>query len=138
MALDPITAGLDFLGKVLERVVPDAGQRDAAKVKLLELAKSGELAELQAETDIATAQAETNTAEASSPSLFVAGWRPFVGWVCGSAFAWTFVVGPALSWATGRPLPMPDMSALSMVLLGMLGLGGMRTFEKISGIGAGH
>ncbi|HUY03302.1 MAG TPA: holin family protein [Rhodocyclaceae bacterium] len=88
-------------------------------------------------------QAEVNKAEASNTSIFVAGWRPFVGWVCGSAFAWTFILAPMVSYATaiaGHPVALPalDLSQLSPVLMGMLGLSISRTVEKVNGIKAGH
>lgn len=83
-------------------------------------------------------QLQVNLAEAQSKSLFVAGWRPFVGWVCGSAFAWCFVVQPLLTFALvagGHPLQLPalDLSQMMPVLLGMLGLGALRTYEKVQG-----
>ena len=88
----------------------------------------------------AMAQVEVNKAEAGHRSIFVAGWRPFIGWTCGVALAYHFVVAPLIifgaGWA-GTPIPdLPtfDMDSLMTVLLGMLGLGGMRTFEKAKGL----
>jgi hypothetical protein len=140
MAFDPISAALDIGGKLIDRLWPDATQRDAAKLKLAEMHQTGELAQLAAETDIAKGQIEVNQAEAGSSSLFVAGWRPWIGWVCGVAFAYHFVVQPLLAFilaATGHPVTLPtfNMEALYTVLLGMLGLGSMRTFEKYKGVG---
>lgn len=82
-------------------------------------------------------------AEASNASVFVAGWRPAVGWVCASAFGWTYVLAPIVAYAAKLAgstvvLPVLDLSQLSPVLMGMLGLGVMRTFEKVNGIKAGH
>lgn len=88
----------------------------------------------------AMAQAETNKVEAAHRSLWVAGWRPMIGWTCGVALAWHFVLAPvalfAAAWAgvTLPALPEFDMGSLMTVLLGMLGLGGMRSFEKAKGI----
>jgi len=85
-------------------------------------------------------QIETNKAEAQHRSVFVAGWRPFIGWTCGAALAYHFVLAPLVlfgaSWAgvTVPELPSFDMDSLMTVLLGMLGLGGMRTFEKTKGL----
>lgn len=81
-------------------------------------------------------QAHVNEMEAQNASLFVSGWRPFIGWVCGVAFAYHFVAQPFLAFAIANAggkatLPAFDMSELSTVLMGMLGLGGLRTFEKI-------
>ena len=88
----------------------------------------------------AMAQVEVNKAEAGHRSIFVAGWRPFIGWTCGVALAYHFVIAPLITfgagWA-GTPIPdLPtfDMDSLMTVLLGMLGLGGMRTFEKAKGL----
>lgn len=138
MAVDPISAVLDIGGKLIDRLWPDATQRDAAKLELLKMQQNGELAQLAAETELAKGQIEVNQAEAGSSSLFVAGWRPWIGWVCGVAFSYHFVVQPLLAFilaATGHPVTLPtfNMDALYTVLLGMLGLGGMRTVEKIRG-----
>ena len=84
-------------------------------------------------------QSETNKVEAASPQLFVAGWRPALGWVCAAGFAYAFVVGPIVAmviriFKTEYVLPVLDTSSLIALVTGMLGLGGMRTFEKIQGI----
>ena len=85
------------------------------------------------------AQLEVNKAEAAHKSIFVAGWRPFVGWVCGVALAYHFILAPLLQFgfALGgveQDLPEFEFGQLSTVLMGMLGLGGLRTFEKMKGI----
>ena len=88
----------------------------------------------------AMAQIEVNKAEAASNSIFKGGWRPFIGWVCGIAFAYHFVLQPLLIFVMtylGHPVPeLPnfDMTSLMTVLGGLLGLGGLRTFEKYKGI----
>ena len=88
----------------------------------------------------ALAQIEVNKTEAASRNPFVAGWRPFIGWTCGIALAWHFVLAPFLLFIGGwvgveiPTLPAFDMDALMTVLLGMLGLGSMRSFEKIKGV----
>ena len=90
--------------------------------------------------ELAKGQLEINKQEAAHRSLFVAGWRPFVGWTCGVALAYHFVVAPLVLFATAwfgaeiPELPTFDMEALLTVLMGMLGLGGLRTFEKYKGI----
>lgn len=93
-----------------------------------------EKAELIAE--INKAQLEVNKVEAGHTSIFVAGWRPFTGWVCSIALAYHFILQPLLTfvmYANGIEIVLPvfDMGTLTTVLLGMLGLGGMRSFEKI-------
>jgi Holin of 3TMs, for gene-transfer release len=116
------------------------------------LAKQTELQEitLKMQADAAAAvaqqlhdQAAVNQVEAASQKLFVAGWRPFIGWVCGSGLAVQFIVGPVVTWAAAlakHPVVFPtlDMGTLMTLLLGMLGLGTMRTFEKVNGVNAGH
>ena len=86
------------------------------------------------------AQLEVNKAEAQHRSIFVAGWRPFIGWTCGVALMAHFVLFPATDFIVAYmgyeipPMPAFDMESLMTVLLGMLGLGGMRSFEKFKGI----
>jgi hypothetical protein len=90
--------------------------------------------------ELAKGQLEVNKVEAGHRSRFVAGWRPFIGWICGAALAWHFVAAPLLTFvfaylgADLPQLPSFDMDALMTVLLGMLGLGGLRTFEKAKGL----
>jgi hypothetical protein len=90
--------------------------------------------------ELAKGQLEINKAEAQSRNIFVAGWRPFIGWTCGIALAWHFIGVPVtmffVSWfGIDIPdLPQFDMDALMTILLGMLGLGGLRTVEKVKGI----
>jgi hypothetical protein len=88
-------------------------------------------------------QLEVNKAEAGHRSIFVAGWRPFIGWVCGISLAYHFIIMPMLTFGlvafnvTGlhpSDLPKFDMDSLMTVLLGMLGLGGLRSFEKYKGV----
>jgi hypothetical protein len=80
-----------------------------------------------------------NKVEAASRSVFVAGWRPFVGWACGVSLAWSYICQPILTFALvqagyGVELPALDMSQMMPVLMGMLGLGGLRSFEKYKGV----
>ena len=88
----------------------------------------------------ALAQVETNREEAKHKNVFVAGWRPFIGWTCGVALAWHFVLAPLMlfiaAWSGAQmpTLPEFDMDSLFTVLVGMLGLGGLRTFEKTKGL----
>ena len=102
-----------------------------AKAKLEEAALSAEQAS-------ATAQAAIDQAEAGSSNLFVAGWRPAIGWTCAAIFAYNYVIGPLLSLIPGVKMPVLNISEVSPVLLGMLGLGTMRTVEKINGAQGNH
>lgn len=134
MALDPVTALLDIGGKIIDRVWPDPIQAATAKLELIKLQQSGELAAMAGQMDI-------NKVEAASASVFVSGWRPAIGWVCGAGFAVQFVIGPLAEWGSalaGHPVKFPQMDTSTMMplLLGMLGLGGLRTAEKIQGVAA--
>jgi len=85
------------------------------------------------------AQIEVNKVEAQHRTIFVAGWRPFTGWICASALAYHFIIEPILIFALATQniqltLPTFDMGSLLTVLMGMLGLGGLRTYEKTKGI----
>ena len=89
--------------------------------------------ELSAEVQLALAQIKLNTNEAQHPSIFVAGWRPAVGWICAIILMFNFIIGPILG-AFGLIVPVLDAAAMMPVLLGMLGIGGMRSFEKMNGV----
>lgn len=141
MSFDPFTALLDLGGKVIDRVIPDPAAKAAANLELLKLAQNGELAQLTADTDLAKGQLTVDQAEAANGATFVSGWRPFIGWVCGAGLGFQFLAGPLLTWSAalvGRPVMVPqlDLSTLLTLLTGMLGLGGMRTLEKLNGVAA--
>jgi hypothetical protein len=118
---------------LLDKFVEDKDQKAALAHDL------ATMAERHAQ-ELAVAQIEVNKAEASSGSLFKGGWRPFIGWVCGGAFAYHFVLQPVIVFgvlAAGidlPPLPEFDMASLMTVMMGMLGLGGLRTYEKQKGL----
>lgn len=121
---DAIAAGL----KILDKFIPDPSEKAKAE---------GELRDALLKWD--TAQTEVNKVEAASTNWFVAGWRPFIGWVCGTAFAYTFIAQPfALfifaSFGAKVTAPVLDIGSLMTVLLGMLGLGGLRSWEKTKGV----
>lgn len=127
------TAFLPLITGLLDKLLPDKGAADAAKIELLRLVQTGELAALQAETTLAQGQIKVNEVEAASPRLFVAGWRPAIGWICAAALGFKFIGGPVLFMLTGAPLPEIEAGELMPLLLGMLGLGGLRTLEKVKG-----
>ena len=98
-----------------------------------------EKAELQAAMLVVQGQLQVNQVEAASSSVFVAGWRPFIGWVCGVACAWNWIGLPIALFAAayfGKPMALrpADIGEMMPVLIGMLGLGGLRTTEKIKGV----
>ena len=138
-ATGAVSAVAGFATEVLKRVVDDPAQRDAMAIKLAELEANGQLAAMAAETNLMTAQAATNTAEAASASLFVAGWRPAVGWICATGLGVQYGLAPLLTWLAalaGRPVAFPqlNMSDLFPLLFGMLGIGVMRSWEKGQGV----
>lgn len=133
-----LLAFLPLIGDVLDKVLPDAGASDNAKLELMKLAQSGELAQLNADTSLALGQIEVNKVEAASSSVFVAGWRPAAGWVCVSGLAYAFLGHSLLAWLSavkGWPAPpMIDSDTLMVLLTGLLGLGGYRSYEKSKGV----
>jgi len=136
---DAIGAGLGVIGKIIDRVIPDKEAQDKAKLALLEMQQKGELAQLDAALKSDLGQMDINKQEAASSSLFVAGWRPMVGWVCAGSLAYSFILLPMLrailaAWKPGLTIPSIDMSDLWPLMMGMLGLGGMRSWEKAKGV----
>lgn len=102
---------------------------------------AAEQQQLAAAVMVVQGQIDTNKEEAKSPSVFVSGWRPFIGWVCGLACAWNWIglkIALFIAAAMGHVLNVQpaDISEMMPVLLGMMGLGGMRTYEKLQGVAA--
>ena len=128
-----LTALIGPVTSLLDKFIEDKDQ----KAKLAH--ELSTMAEKHAQ-ELAKGQLEINKAEAGHKSIFVAGWRPFIGWICGIALAYHFVVSPIIlfiaGWAGAElpELPAFDMDSLMTVLLGMLGLGGLRTYEKTKGL----
>ena len=118
---------------LLDKFIEDKDQKNALAHEI------ATLAEKQAH-EIAKGQIQINAEEAKSRNIFIAGWRPFVGWTCAVALAYHFVLNPIILFITAwtgaviPELPQFDMDSLMTVLLGMLGLGGLRTYEKKAGI----
>ena len=124
MALDPVTAGIDLVTAAVTRIWPDKTEAERQKFAAAVMAVQGQL--------------DVNKAEAANPSRFTSGWRPFIGWVCGAALACQYIARPLLAWGgivTGHPLPeLPGIDDnLWQLMLGMLGLGGLRSYEKVKG-----
>jgi hypothetical protein len=125
MALDPVTAGIDLATTIVGRIWPDKTAQEQQQ--------------LAATLSMIQGQMTINQAEAGNASTFVAGWRPFIGWVCGLACAWNWMGLPVakvvLDYFGHTILMSPaDLSEMMPVLMGMLGLGGLRTFEKVQGV----
>jgi hypothetical protein len=129
---------IPLVSTVLDKILPDPTAQADAKLKLLELAQQGELAVLDAETKMALGQMEINKAEAGT-DMFRGGWRPATGWACVFGLVYQFLLQPLVPWVATvmggsvPPLPPIDNETLMVLLTGMLGLGGLRTFERIKG-----
>jgi uncharacterized membrane protein len=125
MAIDPITAGIDLATIAINKIWPDKSAAEAAQ--------------LAAAVAIVQGQLDINKAEAASPSAFTSGWRPAIGWVCAAALACQYIARPLLQWAGivwAHPLPqLPGIDDnLWQLMTAMLGLGGLRSFEKVKGV----
>ena len=136
MAFDPYTALLE-LGKVtIEKIWPDPARQQQELLKLRELAQNGMLAELDSHVKLMQGQMEINKIEAASDNIFKSGWRPFVGWSCGSAFLYAGLLEPLMRFIATvgygyvGEFPVIDTSMMIPVLMGMLGMGAMRSYDK--------
>jgi hypothetical protein len=123
-----IPALLPIVGDVLDRFFPNKEEKEKATREI-----EAKLTEHLASIDLA--QLEVNKAEAGHKSMFIAGWRPFVGWTCGLALFYTYLIQPIAIFIMGQTgtlvhLPEIDLGTMMPVLLGMLGLGGLRSWEK--------
>jgi hypothetical protein len=119
--LASLSALIGPVSAILDKVIPDKDLREKLSHEIATMADRQ-----------MSAQIEVNKVEAAHKSLFVAGWRPACGWVCISALAYSTIISPILGiWFT---VPVVDTSLLTTVLMGMLGLGAMRTFEKTKGV----
>lgn len=131
--MNPLILGpiLDLGRNILDRFLPDPAARAAAEMELVKMAADGELKQV-------IAQLEINAKEATSPSTFVAGWRPAYGWCGCLGFLYATILQPMLAWmSTVKGWPQPpilNMDLLWVVITGMLGIGGLRTFEKSKGV----
>jgi hypothetical protein len=135
----PLGAILDIGSKLVDKFFPDPAQAEQAKLKLLEMQQNGELAQLAAATDLAKLQIQTNMEEAKSTNWFVSGWRPAVGWTCAGGLFYQIIARPIFGWVMqnlfGWTLPPSlEMDTLMTVLFGMLGLGAMRSVEKVKNV----
>lgn len=136
----PLALLMPLVSSVFDKIFPDKAKADEAKLKMLELQRSGDLAELDAEMKVILGQLEVNKAEAQNPNVFVSGWRPFVGWIGGLGLAYVAILEPVARFVAtvfyhyDGAFPAIDATISLQVLLGMMGLGGMRTFEKLKNV----
>lgn len=137
---------LPILDKVLDRVIPDKSSRDKAKNELAMLKQNGELEALKLEFQALNSQAEINKMDAASSNWFQASWRPAAGWICVFGMGYSYLLQPLLPWIlactakiAGSPIiipPLPDIQAgeLMALMFSMLGVAGIRSFDKIKGV----
>jgi len=110
------------VGEVVDRFIETDDEKTAFKVVMARMAQNPGLA-----------QVELNKVGAAHRSIFIAGWRPAVGWVCAIGLAFSFLLNPIIQWVTGEPGPVLPLDIMMELVLGMLGLAGLRTVEKLSG-----
>lgn len=128
----PLDSVVGLFRDVVNKIWPD-------KTEVEKQAIAERMAQAAQETDLLKGQLEINQNEATSSNFFIAGWRPAIGWICGFIFGWTYLVQPILVFiltTMGHPVALPnlDLGETLPVLLGMLGLGAYRTYEKVQGI----
>ena len=122
---DPISAGINLVGKFIDKYIPD---KDLATTLKAEAASQ----EFAGVIQIDLGQMAVNQVEAAHKSIFVAGWRPYIGWVCGTGLLYNVLLYPVLNiWFE---MPPVETALLYPPLMGMLGLGAMRTYEKANGV----
>lgn len=119
LALDPIAAVSDVVNTVINKIWPDKTEQEKAEL-------AGAIALVQG-------QLEVNKVEAASSNWFVAGWRPYIGWICGTGLGYQFLIYPILVAFVPKIVQL-DMGTLLTLLTGMLGIGGLRTFEKLNNV----
>ena len=123
---------LPLIGTVIDRVVPDKAGAEKAKQEI-------ERSLIENANKLNLAQIEVNKVEASNSNIFVSGWRPAIGWSCAFGFFWLFIGYPLADWilhlnGVEQELPKIDANVLMELTFGMLGMAGLRTFEKLKGI----
>lgn len=129
----PLIPILEVAGRVLDRIIPDKAAAEKAKAEFAAVAQSQEF-------QVQLAQIGVNQEEAKSASIFVSGWRPFVGWSCGVALCYAAILEPLLRFGAvvlfgySGKFPVIDTMLTLQVLFGLLGLGGLRTWEKGRGV----
>ena len=130
------TALIPVLGTIMDKIFPNAEAAAAAKLKVMEMAQAGEMAALDADLKMALGQIDINKAEAASGNRYASSWRPTIGYICCAALLYNFIVYPLMLWVSAvfapsvKVPPLVD-DKLFELLLGMLGLAGMRTYEKV-------
>ena len=135
---DAVTAVTTVIGKVVDRVWPDPTVNAQIKADIAKAQIDATVKQALAETDLVKSQIDVDKVEAASTNVFVAGWRPAVGWVGAFALANKFILAPYMTWVAAlmhstATVPTTDITELTALIAGMLGFGYMRTTEKMAG-----
>ena len=145
MSFDPISVAFSLGESLITRIWPDPMKRAEELRKLEEIRQTGDIAQLNAHVQLMMGQLEINKMEAEHGSVFVAGWRPWIGWVGGVAMAYQFVMYPLMLWVWAianvkgvipdgvTPPPVLDTGALFAIVTGMLGVAASRSYDKTKG-----
>ena len=120
------------IGQTVRQVLPNPQAQAEFDLKIMELAARAE----ERENELMLGQIQVNQTEAQHSNIFVAGWRPFVGWMSAVSLGYVFLVRPLLQQIFGAPMPDLEIVELIALLSAMLGIGGMRTMEKLNGVAA--
>jgi Protein of unknown function (DUF3154). len=131
----------ETISKVIDRVWPDPQQAAAAKLEMFKMQQAGEFKEIDTDLQLMLGQLEVNKAEASSGNWYAASWRPTIGYICCLALAGQFIAHPIVMWYVAYAhlnisIPAFDFGPLMTIVLSLLGVGGLRTLEKIKGVAA--
>jgi hypothetical protein len=133
-----------LLQTAIDKIWPDPAKAAEAKVALLQAEQAGTFKEMDQEFQLSLEQIKTNAVEAASPSIFVAGWRPFVGWICGFGLGYAAIIEPLGRFVAvtvfhyAGTFPALDTTITMQALFGILGLGAMRSYDKVKGVPSGH
>ena len=134
----PLEAVINATGRVIDKIFPDPILKQEAMNKLEELKLQGDLRFLQADLQVAENQTKVNLAEATSGSTYASSWRPTIGYICAIALAYNFIIYPLFVWVAALyapeiKAPQLESGSLMELVIGMLGLAGFRTYEKVRG-----
>lgn len=133
-----------LLSTVVDKIWPDPAKAAEAKVAILQAEQAGAFKAMDQEFQLNLEQIKTNAVEAANPSIFVAGWRPFVGWICGFGLGYAVVFEPLGRFVAvtifhyASTFPTLDSTITMQALFGILGLGAMRSYDKLQGTTSGH
>lgn len=139
MDITGIGSVLDFGGKILDKIFPDPAQKAAAQLELYKAQQAGEFKEMDQAFALMQGQQDINKVEAANASVWVSGWRPFIGWCCGLSLCYSALLEPlmrfvaAVCFKYSGSFPVIDTTLTMQILFGILGLGAMRSYDKKNG-----